>query len=218
MTTPVDITDPTIAKAYAHPLRIEIMGLLDNRVASPSQLAAELGSPLSLTSYHVRQLAQMGLVRLVRRRQVRGSIEHFYTAIVRPRLYDDAWASIPSIVKRALVGGRLSQLGREIASAAEAGGFERDDMHFTRTRMSLSPEGWQVVAREFSNLLARLDQLKEDEAAKLSADPHAERIEATVSMLLFESPPPSTFDAHGAGPPEHDDVADVAPPRQAPPP
>jgi DNA-binding transcriptional ArsR family regulator len=211
MTTPVDITDPTIAKAYAHPLRIEIMGLLDNRVASPSQLANELGSPLSLTSYHVRQLAQMGLVRLVRRRQVRGSIEHFYTAVVRPTWGDAAWANIPSIVKRALIGGRLVQLGREIASAAEGGGFERDDIHFTRTRLSLSPEGWQVVAREFSNLLARLDQLKKNEAAKLSDDPHAERIEATVAMLLFESPPPSTFDAHHAGSTVRDEVADIAP-------
>src|SRR5215210_4683770 len=171
MTTPVAITDPTIAKAYAHPLRIELMGLLDNRIASPSQLAAELGSPLSLTSYHVRQLAQMGLVRLVRRRQVRGSIEHFYTAVVRPTLYDDAWANIPSIVQRSLVGGRLAQLGREIATAAEAGGFERDDIHLTRTRMSLSAEGWRIAAREFANLLARLDQLKADEAAKLTAEP-----------------------------------------------
>jgi DNA-binding transcriptional ArsR family regulator len=209
---PVDITDPTIAKAYAHPLRIEIMGLLDNRVASPSELAAELGSPLSLTSYHVRQLASMGLVKLVRRRQVRGSIEHFYTAVVRPRLYDDAWASIPSIVKRALVGGRIAQLGREIASAAEAGGFERDDMHFTRSRMSLSPEGWRTVAREFADLLVRLDRVKADEAEKLAADPQAERIEATAVMMLFESPPPGTFDAPHADADVLDEVADVAPP------
>lgn len=212
MTTPVDITDPRIAKAFAHPLRIEIMGLLDNRVASPSQLATELGSPLSLTSYHVRQLAQMGLVKLVRRRQVRGSIEHFYTAVVRPTLYDDAWASIPSIVQRSLVGGRLAQLGREIATAAEAGGFERDDIHLTRTRMSLSPAGWRLAVREFAKLLARLDQLKEDEAAKLATDPESERIEATAVMFLFESPPPGAFDAHHAGSPSHDDVADVAPP------
>jgi DNA-binding transcriptional ArsR family regulator len=212
VTAPIDISDPRIAKAYAHPLRIEIMGLLDNRVASPSQLSAELGSPLSLTSYHVRQLAQMGLVRLVRRRQVRGSIEHFYTAVVRPTLYDDAWASIPSIVKHALIGGRLSQLGREVASAAEAGGFERDDMHFTRTRMSLSLEGWQALARELAQLLTRIDQLKVDEAAKLAADPHAEPIEATAVMMLFESPPPGTFDAHLPDSPTHDEVPDVAPP------
>ena len=34
MTVPVDITDPRIAKAYAHPLRIHILGMLDDRVAN----------------------------------------------------------------------------------------------------------------------------------------------------------------------------------------
>ncbi|MBV9212474.1 MAG: hypothetical protein JOZ25_02385, partial [Actinobacteria bacterium] len=39
LTVPVDITDPRIAKAYAHPLRIHILGMLDDRVASPSEIA-----------------------------------------------------------------------------------------------------------------------------------------------------------------------------------
>jgi DNA-binding transcriptional ArsR family regulator len=213
MTTPVAITDPTIAKAYAHPLRIQIMGLLDNRVASPSQLAAELGSPLSLTSYHVRQLASWGLVKLVRRRQVRGSVEHFYTAIVRPTLYDDAWASIPPIVKRAIIGGRIAQIGHEVGAAAKTGGFDREDIHLSRTRAALSPEGWRTVAREFADMLARIDQLRDEEAAKFKDDPHAEHVESTIVMMLFESSPPATFDAHEAGAPWQDDeVADVAPP------
>ena len=57
MTVPIDITDAKIVKAYAHPLRIRILDLLDERVASPSELASELETPLSNTAYHVRQLA-----------------------------------------------------------------------------------------------------------------------------------------------------------------
>lgn len=215
MTLPARISDPTIAKAYAHPLRMEIMDLLDDRVASPSQLAAELGSPLSLTSYHVRQLVSWGLVKLVYRRQVRGSIEHFYTATVRPTLSDETWARIPSVVKRALVGSSLSQLGREIAAAGEAGGFDRDDMHFTRTRLTLSREGWREIAQLLGELLERVDRLREDEAPKLKDDPHAERIEATIALLLFESPWPEGFGHDREGAAELDDVADVAPPSQS---
>ena len=212
MTTPVAITDPTIAKAYAHPLRIQIMGLLDNRVASPSQIAAELGSSLSLTSYHVRQLASWKLVKLVRRRQVRGSVEHFYTAVVRPTLYDDAWATTPPIVKRAIIGGKIAQIGQEVRTAANAGGFDREDIHLSSTRAELSPEGWRTVAREFAALLERVDQLQEEEAAKLSDDPHAERVESTVVMMLFESSLPNGFDAHDEGAPLPDEVEDIAPP------
>ncbi len=81
-----EITDSKIAKAYAHPLRIEIMGLLDDRVASPRQLSEELGASLATTSYHVRQLLSMNLIKLVRRRPTRGSIEHFYTALAGSNL------------------------------------------------------------------------------------------------------------------------------------
>src|SRR5256885_29338 len=66
MTVPVDITDPRIAKAYAHPLRIHILGMLDDRVASPSEIAGEIGAPLTHVSYHVRQLAGLGLIKLVK--------------------------------------------------------------------------------------------------------------------------------------------------------
>jgi DNA-binding transcriptional ArsR family regulator len=211
LTQRVDITDPTIAKAYAHPLRIEIMGLLDNRVASPRQIAAELSTPLSNTSYHVRQLASMGLVKLVKRRQRRGSIEHFYTATVQPTLVDDTWARIPSIVKRALVGSRITQLGSELVGAAEAGGLDREDMHFTRTRMTLSREGWRTAARELTAVLERLDALASDEAQALERDPTQERVEATVAMMLFESPPPGIESGEHQRLGKSDELRDVLP-------
>jgi DNA-binding transcriptional ArsR family regulator len=211
MTQPVDITDPTIAKAYAHPLRIEIMGLLDNRVASPRQLAMEIGSPLSLTSYHVRQLAGLGLVELVRRRLRRGAVEHFYTARVRPTIYDDAWLRTPSIIKQAIIGGKINQVGREVFAAANAQGFDREDIHLTRTRKTFTHQGWRSVSEELLKMLARLDELADEDQRRLERDPHTETIEATVVMMLFESPPPETFDAGTPQDSSHDDELEDIP-------
>jgi DNA-binding transcriptional ArsR family regulator len=210
LTKSVDITDPMIAKAYAHPLRIEIMGLLDNRVASPRELAIELGASLPTTSYHVRQLASLKLIKLVRRRQKRGSIEHFYTGIVRPRMYDDVWSKIPRVVKRAIIGGRLSQLGQEVFTAAEAGGFDREDIHITRTRMTLTHEGWREISEGLAALLERFDQIKAEDAARLAEDQDAVGIEATAVMMLFEAPAPGTF-SDAAEPSGVDELEDVAP-------
>jgi DNA-binding transcriptional ArsR family regulator len=209
---PADITDPTIAKAYAHPLRIEIMGLLDNRVASPVQLAAELGASLPTTSYHVRQLASLNLIKLVKRRQTRGSIEHFYTASVRPRMYDEIWSRIPSIVKRAIIGGRLSQLGKEVFAAAEVGGFEREDIHLTRTRMTLTREGWDEVSQHLAGVLERFDEIKARDAERVAADPDTPAIEATGVMMLFETPLPAAIDGAALGALSEDDLADILPP------
>jgi DNA-binding transcriptional ArsR family regulator len=193
----VDISDPLIAKAYAHPLRIEIMGILEHRVASPRQLAEELDAALTTTSYHVRKLASLKLIKLVSRRQRRGSVEHFYTASVRPRMYDDVWSRIPGVVKRAIIGGRLSQLGREAFAAAEAGGFEREDIHLTRTRMTLTEKGWRDVAKGMAALLERFEKIKADDAARLENDPDAVAIAATAVMMLFEAPPPGAFSNAG---------------------
>ena len=41
-----DISDPRIIKALTHPLRVSILGTLEERTASPSELAEELGAPL----------------------------------------------------------------------------------------------------------------------------------------------------------------------------
>src|SRR5436190_22924804 len=150
VTAPVDITDPKLVRAYAHPLRIQILGVLDNRVASPSDIAAELGTPLSNTSYHVRQLVSLGLVELVGRTARRGAIEHHYTAKVRPTITDEAWANMPDILKRAIVGGLLQQTISHVLAAAEAGGFNRDDAHHSRTAGRLDKAGWTKVSRELA--------------------------------------------------------------------
>ena len=188
MTPLIDITDPRLVKAYAHPLRIRILGLLDNRVASPSEIAGELGTPLSNTSYHVRQLAALGLVELVDRATRRGAIEHYYTASVRPKITDEGWAALPSIVKRGMIGGGLQQAVSHIVAAASEGGFERDDIHFSRTAGRLDEEAWEEIEREMVALLGRVEEIVEASEARLAADPERDGEHATALMMLFAGP------------------------------
>lgn len=55
--------DPSAAKAYAHPLRIEILRYLnDHGAATATQLAKHLDQSSGQTSYHLRQLAKHGMV------------------------------------------------------------------------------------------------------------------------------------------------------------
>ena len=185
VTKPIDINDPMVVKAYSHPLRIEILSLLDNRIASPRQLATELNTGLSATSYHVRQLASLKLIRLVRRRQVRGAVEHYYTAVVRPTITDAGWGQVPKIVKRAYLGGRIAQIGKEIATAAEQGGFDREDMHLTRTSLRLTPDAWETAAAILTRALKEIEALGTEGAPGAVDDP--EERHAIAVMMLFEA-------------------------------
>jgi DNA-binding transcriptional ArsR family regulator len=188
LTVPVDINDPKLAKAYAHPLRIEILTLLDNRVASPKEIAREIGAPLSNTSYHVRQLVSLGFLELVGRTARRGAIEHHYTARVRPTITDEGWAKLPAIVKRAIAGGNVQRTINRVVAATEEGGFDRDDAHHSHTAGRLDMEGWTELSREMAAWLERAERIVDESEARLRDDPHAEELETTVVLMQFEGP------------------------------
>src|SRR3954468_22165856 len=113
-----------IAKALAHPLRARILQRLGERVASPAELAAELGAPLGVVSYHVRMLRDYDCVELVRTEPRRGALQHFYRATARPTLEDDQWRTLPAGLRQELSGEMLQELVDDLAAAADAGQLE----------------------------------------------------------------------------------------------
>ena len=48
-----EIDDPRYVKAMSHPLRVRILAMLDERTASPVELAGWLGASLGTVAYHV---------------------------------------------------------------------------------------------------------------------------------------------------------------------
>jgi DNA-binding transcriptional ArsR family regulator len=180
-----DISDPRIIKALTHPLRIQILAALDERTASPSELADELKAPLGNVSYHVRQLAGLGLIKLVKRTPRRGAIEHHYKAVGRAQITDDAWAGTPATVKDAVVGAALGDVGTAVTAAAAAGGFSRPDSHLTRTQAKLDERAWKELDKELNATLKRVQKISDDAGKRLAkADGDAVQ-DATIVMMLF---------------------------------
>ena len=181
-----DITDPRVVKALAHPLRVRILAALEERTASPSELSEELDAPLGNVSYHVRQLASLGLVKLVRRTPRRGAIEHHYRAEARPQITDQAWSQVPEIVKQAMIGASLVQVSAQVNAAAAAGGFSRPDAHLTRTDLMLDERGWKQLSEEMVAMLRRADELQTESLERLEGADHQGARRATLVMMLFE--------------------------------
>ena len=68
-----------VIAALNHPLRRTILRVfLDGPSTSPVALARELDDSLNLISYHVKILADNGVVRLVKTVPRRGALEHFF--------------------------------------------------------------------------------------------------------------------------------------------
>src|SRR3954469_8242171 len=182
-----NINDPRVVKALAHPLRVEILGILEQRRASPSELAIELGAPLGNVSYHVRTLLGLRLIRLVKKTPRRGAVEHTYEAVTRSQISDDAWGKVPGLVKQALVSAKLEQGGQRLAQVAAEGGFDRSDAHLTRTPLTLDEQGWREAAELLLGVLSEIDRIQAESAARLEASDHVDERSAEVVMMLFET-------------------------------
>ena len=79
----IALTEPAQVRALSHPARNVILGLLHERAATVTELAAALERPKSTVAHHVKVLAEAGLIRVVRTRRVRAIEERFYGRTAR---------------------------------------------------------------------------------------------------------------------------------------
>ncbi|MGH2876038.1 MAG: ArsR/SmtB family transcription factor [Solirubrobacteraceae bacterium] len=193
-----EIDDPRLVKGLAHPLRIQILRALENRVASPSEIAEELGAPLGNVSYHVRFLAGVGLIELTSTRPRRGAVEHYYRAVARVQVNDTAWAQVPEVVKNGLVSATLDKVGRALGAAASVDGFARPESLVSWRRLALDEQGFAQLGAELRALQDRAREIERESSKRLSAAGEGTAaIDAGVATLLFEgagAPAPARSD------------------------
>jgi DNA-binding transcriptional ArsR family regulator len=181
------VTDQKFVKAMAHPLRLRILGALEHRTASPSELAQELDAPLGNVSYHVRQLHGLGLLKLVKETPRRGAVEHYYRLERRPHITDKAWAAAPDIVKEAMLGGVLARVAEQVNEAVSTGGFDRADAHLSRLPMTFDAKGFGDAAREFGEFVKKLKQIEEESRSRLEDGEHDGELPTLVVLMMFEA-------------------------------
>lgn len=79
-TLPLDPEDQKLVMALAHELRVEILGVLIEREATPNELARLLDEGLSQVSYHIKVLTDYEVIELTKTEPRDGAVEHFYRA------------------------------------------------------------------------------------------------------------------------------------------
>lgn len=179
--------DQRLVKAIGHPLRARLLTILNERVASPNELAKETGEPLGNVSYHVRLLADLECVELVKTEPRRGAVEHYYQATIAPWFDKDSWAQLPASVRSGTNSTSLSIIIDEAVTAMKDGAFDsRADNHLSRATLMLDDEGWEELAGLMDGLLERALQLKAESANRaVEANTEDELIPCTVVLMHF---------------------------------
>jgi hypothetical protein len=172
----------------SHRLRARILAMLDERTASPVELAGWLGASLGTAAYHVRTLERIGLVELVSETRVRGAVEHRYRACGRPKISDEAWAAAPAIAKQAAVSASLQTIDAYARAARAAGGFDHGNSHLTRTQLTLDARGRSDLSRACLRLLDQAERIEEAAKKRIERNPHTgETKDVALVMMLFEA-------------------------------
>jgi DNA-binding transcriptional ArsR family regulator len=185
---PGETSEARIAKALAHPLRARILQRLGERVASPGDLALELGAPLGVVSYHVRMLRDYDCVELVRTEPRRGALQHFYRATARPTLDEDQWRTLPSSLRKELSGETLAAIVEDVRAASDAGTLDDPDVIVQRTPLELDERAFKKLNR----LLARTHEQAltiAAESAERQGEKSGEVFPTELAVLHFKRAP-----------------------------
>jgi DNA-binding transcriptional ArsR family regulator len=179
--------DVGVVKAIGHPLRMQLLARLNERVASPVELARELDESVQLVSYHVRILRDLGFVELVSTTPRRGAIEHHYRAVRRPYFSDEDFAALPANARGALSGTVLEQIFLHAAAAHQAGVFdETANTNTTSADFVLDQKAWDKLANKVGEVLEYAMKLQAEAVPRVQKG--AEPLNARLAVLLYPSP------------------------------
>lgn len=178
--------DQRFVKALAHPLRVQILMILNERMASPNELSKELEEGLSQVSYHVKVLKDYECIEMVKTEPRRGAVEHYYRATARAFLGDSEWAHLPDSIKPGVTGSILRMMMDDVVGAMEGGTFHaRDDMHLSWTPGVVDEQGWGEMVDLMNGTLEEAMAIQSKSAARLSKA-REEGIPTSIVLMHFE--------------------------------
>jgi DNA-binding transcriptional ArsR family regulator len=182
--------DSRLAKALAHPLRVQLLAALNEGVASPNELAKKLDEPLTNVSYHVRMLHDLGTIELVDTEPRRGALEHYYRAVVRPFFADREWKRLPKNARGSISDAVLQLVWEDTAEAIKSGLFdEREDRHLSRTVLLVDDEGWEQLNEMLVDMIDRAMQIQAESTARAAKDDDET---FSVNLVMMTHPTPSS--------------------------
>jgi DNA-binding transcriptional ArsR family regulator len=181
------VIDPTVAKALSHPFRSHILATLGDRIASPKEIADELGIDPRDLDYHIKVLIGIGMIRLVRTEKRRGACEHFYELSSPIMHFDDhAWKRMPQPIQSSLSASLLQVVMEEAVDALRAGTFNARDSHQSRTPMILDEQGCSKLTKLMDDTLQKMLEIRERCAEKVEKT-GSDGIPIEVFMIGFET-------------------------------
>jgi DNA-binding transcriptional ArsR family regulator len=185
--TDLEPIDDRLMKALSHPLRIQILTLVNNRPWSPNEIHKELDEGLSQVSYHVRVLFKtFKMIELVKTEPRRGAVEHYYKAVDRVFAREEIAARLPESARLMLRDRIIEDADRDIQEALAAGTFyQRKDVHADWIPMDLDDQAFKAISTRADKFIEEAIKIAGAAAARIADG--AEPIPMSLALFGFVS-------------------------------
>ncbi len=190
-----ELIDSRLARALEHPIRVEILALLQEGPSSPAQIQRQMENvSLNLVSHHVKVLKDLECVELVETVNKKGARVHIYRAKVRPIIPDEAWAELTPTTRKPLLTAMLSSISVDLVESLRAGKIDEiPDAHFSRSVVKLDREGWLEISSLLNQILREVAEIGTKSLSRAKASGETP-VSTTVALLQFP-----TVDGEGEG-------------------
>jgi DNA-binding transcriptional ArsR family regulator len=182
--------ESTIGALVAHPTRVFAYVILNERVASPTEIAREIGKDVGHVGYHVRKLREMGLIELVEENPVRGAVEHRYSAVKRPIVGDADWARLTTEQRDSLTRLTMQLIVADAAAAIEAGTFDaRLNRYLVRQVLQVDEQGFAELHELDERRYLETLEIEARSMERQAADPDREMVSTETFAGFYERAP-----------------------------
>jgi DNA-binding transcriptional ArsR family regulator len=191
--------DRRLIEALGHPVREHILAVLNERIASASEIAEELGADVSSFYHHVEELEKLECIERVETKRRRGAKEHFFQAKRTVFFNDEDWQRIPATMRTDLAARFIQAIIDDATVALRSGTLtRRGDEHVSWTPADFDEVGWVEATELMKQTLERLTNIQKESAGRLARN-GGQRVSGTVGILAFETPSPVHWGSNEQG-------------------
>lgn len=177
--------DQQMVRALAHPLRVEILRLLEEGPSGPKRLSDRIGEPLGNVSYHTKVLHKCDCIELVETTPQGGAVEHIYRLKPQGAIGSRAWKDLPSALRTRYAGSALAAFTDLAIEALDAGTVEsREGSGVTWLPLNVDEQGWKELRWVLGNVEERIRGVADKSAERVESP--RDGIPVIVAVAAFE--------------------------------
>lgn len=160
-----------VAYTVLHPVRLDVLAILFDRVASSNEIAAILNEPRSTVRRHVEELRDNHVIEVVDEKLRGGAMERYYRAVVQPDISSEEAEVLPRGAHRRHAAISLQQIFTEALASLRHNRMDGDDeLELNLIRGAFSRRGLEEANALQTEMAERFEAILERDAERPKAD------------------------------------------------